>query len=194
MNSMTGRTHDLAAFTTLNLIVATHPIPEISLATLVTAIGANLIGGIAPDIDEATSDIWHKIPAGTFIGELVTPFLGGHRLISHSLVGLTLFGIGAHYLLQAMSSVLLVDMNIVWWGFMIGVFSHLVTDSLTKEGVPWLFPIPYRFGFPPLHTLRIRTGGPIEKFIVFPSLIILNGIIVTNYYEKYLTLLHHMVK
>ena len=191
---MTGRTHDLAAFTTLNLIVATQPIPTISLATLVTAIGANLIGGLAPDIDEATSDFWHKVPAGTLIGQLVTPLLGGHRLISHSLVGLALFGIGAHYLLQALSSVLLVDMNIVWWGFMIGVFSHLVTDSLTKEGVPWFFPIPFRIGFPPFHTLRIRTGGIIEQFIVFPGLLIANAVLFTHFYQEYLYLFHYLIK
>jgi membrane-bound metal-dependent hydrolase YbcI (DUF457 family) len=51
-----------------------------------------------------------------------------------------------------------VDTDLVWWAFMIGMFSHLVMDSFTKEGVPWLLPIPIKFGFPPLKRLRVTTG------------------------------------
>ena len=54
---------------------------------------------------------------------------------------------------------------------MIGVASHLLMDSLTKEGVPWLLPIPVKFGFPPLRRLRITTGKWVEHFIVLPLLI-----------------------
>jgi hypothetical protein len=42
---MTGRTHDLAAFTALTFVVATTVIPKISLATAMIAFGANMIGG-----------------------------------------------------------------------------------------------------------------------------------------------------
>ncbi len=49
---MTGRTHDLAAFTTLSYFVATVPMHPISLGTAIVAFSANLVGGLTPDIDQ----------------------------------------------------------------------------------------------------------------------------------------------
>ncbi len=191
---MTGRTHDLAAFTAINYIVTTGPLIQMSLATTFVSLGANLIGGIAPDLDQPTANLWNRLPAGSIIGRLITPIMGGHRFISHSLLGFALWGFGLKFLLGRLHSVLLVDMNIVWWTFMIGYASHLIMDTFTKEGVPWLFPIPFRFGIPPLKFLRIQTGGVVEKAMIFPSLIVLNGYLIYHYYGKYLDLLRHYIK
>lgn len=65
---------------------------------------------------------------------------------------------------------------------MIGYLSHLLTDSLTTEGVPWFFPIPIRLGFPPFKSLRLKTGGLIEKVLIFPGLVILNAYLFYSYY------------
>ena len=62
----------------------------------------------------------------------------------------------------------------VWYAFLIGMMSHLVMDTFTKEGVPWLLPLPYKFGFPPLKALRITTGKMVETLGVFPALLIFN--------------------
>lgn len=191
---MTGRTHDLAAFTALGYVVATHTISDISLATGLVAFTANMIGGLMPDIDQPTADLWRRLPVGTLFGKLLSPILGGHRFISHSIIGIILFGAGVRFLLIHIGSVLLVDMGIVWWSFMIGYISHLVMDTFTKDGVPWLFPIPIRFGVPPLKFLRISTGGVLEKSFVFPGLIILNIYIYYNYYSGFLSFLKHFVK
>jgi membrane-bound metal-dependent hydrolase YbcI (DUF457 family) len=56
---------------------------------------------------------------------------------------------------------------------MLAQLSHLLADSLTIEGVPWLFPIPFKFGFPPFAFLRMKTGGWIERLLVFPSVFVL---------------------
>jgi inner membrane protein len=191
---MTGRTHDLAAFTALSLVVISQPIPEMRLSTLVVAFTANFVGGLAPDLDQPTGNLWHRLPVGSYFGKLLSPLLGGHRFISHSIVGLALFGFGLHYLLNLASSVLLVNMNIVWWAFLIGYFSHLIMDTLTTEGVPWLFPIPWKIGFPPFKFLRIKTGGLIEKFVVFPALLIFNGYLLYTHYNQILSFLHHYIK
>lgn len=189
---MTGRTHDLAAFTALTFIVSHNPIPHISLATGLVAFSANMIGGLTPDIDQPTADLWHKLPAGTLYARLITPFLGGHRYISHSILGIVLFGFGSWWLLQTVSQVLLVDMKIVWWCFMIGFISHLIMDTFTREGVPWFFPIPLHIGIPPLEFLRVKTGGLIEKSVVFPGLLLLNFYIFYTHYSFFLALLHKM--
>jgi inner membrane protein len=188
---MTGRTHDLAAFTALNLVLISQPLPQMGLATAIVSLGANMIGGLAPDIDQPTADLWRRLPAGTIFGKLLSPILGGHRFISHSILGIFLFGYGASFLLKTISTVLLVDMRFVWWSFMIGFISHLIMDTFTKEGVPWLFPIPFRFGFPPLKFLRIKTGGLLEKSLIFPGLLILNGYLIYQYYPLYWDFIKH---
>lgn len=182
---MTERTHDLAAFTGLTYVIATQDIPSMTVATAVVALGANILGGMFPDIDQPTAGFWKRLPTGNIIGRIVTPFLGSHRIISHSIAGLILFGIGFHYFLKFISGILIVNMEIVWWAFMIGYFSHLVADTITKEGVPWLFPIPLRIGFPPFRFMRITTGEMIERGIIFPGLLVLNGYIIYQNYSKF---------
>ncbi len=190
---MTGRTHDLAAFTALSYIVASKQLPEITLATALVSLSANFIGGLTPDIDQPTADLWHRLPAGSIIGRVLSPLLGGHRFISHSLLGILLFGLGARYLLQVIGTVLLVNMHYVWYAFMIGYISHLIMDTFTHEGVPWLFPLPLKIGIPPIKLLRIKTGGLIEKAVVFPLLLVTNIYIYYVYHNQFLLFFHHYI-
>lgn len=190
---MTGRTHDLAAFTALTLVVATTVIPKITLATAMVAFGVNMIGGLAPDIDQPTAHFYRNARGGSILAKIITPLLGGHRYISHSLVGLFIFGFVVNQLLSLSSSVLIVDHSIVWWSFMIGFISHLVMDLFTEEGIPLFFPIPIKIGFPPLRFLRIKTGGLVEKSFVFPMLLILNIYIFYSHYHTFLNFLKHYI-
>jgi hypothetical protein len=57
---MTARTHDLAAITAFGLIVITQPVRPVTVATVLVAILANQIGGIAPDIDQPTAPFWRN--------------------------------------------------------------------------------------------------------------------------------------
>jgi membrane-bound metal-dependent hydrolase YbcI (DUF457 family) len=77
-----------------------------------------------------------------------------------------------------------VDTDLVWWAFMIGFLSHLVMDSFTKEGVPWLLPIPWKFGLPPIRRLRITTGKWVEHFVILPALILLATWLVAHNYPE----------
>lgn len=190
---MTGRTHDLAAFTALNYIIATHALPEMTLVTAFVAFSANMIGGLAPDLDQSTSSLYKRVRAGSLFGRLVSPLFGGHRFISHSILGVFLFGFILDFLLRMLGQVLLVDMNIVWWAFMIGFVSHLIMDTFTREGVPWLFPIPWHIGIPPIRSFRVKTGGIVEKSLIFPGLIVINGIIVYTHYDTYLDFLRYSI-
>jgi inner membrane protein len=190
---MTGRTHDLAAFTALNLVIATQPIAPVSLPTVLVAFTANFIGGLAPDLDQPTAKLWGNMRGGSFISRLITPLLGGHRFISHSLLGVVLFGVISSYLLKLMNSFLLVDMRVVWWAFMIGFVSHLIMDTFTKEGVPWLFPLPFKLGMPPLRVLRVKTGGLIEKYLIFPGLLLFNGYLFYSHYSYYVAIIKHYI-
>ncbi len=193
--SMTGRTHDLAAFTALGLSALSTPIDKITLSTALVAVVANMIGGIAPDIDQPTAPFWRNLPIGGVVGRTIAKLLGGHRFLSHSLIGVVAFAYGFRYLLNVIHpSFLQLDIGIIWWAFMIGFVSHLVMDTFTREGVPWLLPIPIKFGIPPFKLLRLPTGGFIERFIIFPGLLLFNGYFYYSNYSKLLDLLKHHLK
>jgi inner membrane protein len=187
---MTGRTHDLAAITALSVVFISEPIQTLTLATVITAIFANLIGGITPDIDQPTAPFWRNLPVGKYFGKIFDALTGGHRFLTHSLLGLALFGFAAHWLLVFLHPLFpRVDVGMVWWAFMIGMVSHLVMDTFTKEGVPWLLPIPVKFGLPPLKRLRITTGKAVETFGIFPLLIVFNIFFYWANYHKVLDII-----
>lgn len=188
---MTGRTHDLAAITALGIVVLAQPVRSVTLATAIVVVFANLVGGVTPDIDQPTAPLWRNLPIGKYFGRMFGLLNGGHRFLTHSIVGLVLFGFAAHWFLVLIHPIMSqVDIDLVWWAFMIGMASHLVMDTFTREGVPWLLPFPFKFGFPPLKKLRITTGKLGEKAVLFPLLIIFNAVLYFANYDKVLAILH----
>lgn len=192
---MIGRTHDLAAITALGVILIALPaLQPLNLSTMLVAILANQIGGITPDIDQPTAPFWRNLPVGGVFGKIIGRLLGGHRFITHSLLGLILFGWLSWLLLTFLEPVMAsIDIWIVWIAFMIGMLTHLVMDSFTKEGVPWLLPIPIKFGFPPIRRMRMTTGKWIESFIVLPGLIIFNIWYISMHYNEVRAMLHGLM-
>jgi membrane-bound metal-dependent hydrolase YbcI (DUF457 family) len=192
---MTGRTHDLAAFTALGIVVLAQPPRTVTLATAILAVFANLIGGITPDIDQPTAPFWRNLPVGRYFGKVFGALNGGHRFLTHSLLGLGLFGFAAHWVLVFFHPVMpKVDIDLVWWAFMIGMISHLAMDTFTKEGVPWLLPLPFKFGIPPVKKLRVTTDHFVENMIIFPGLLIFNAWLFFANYDKILDILRrHLI-
>jgi inner membrane protein len=192
LRTMTARTHDVAAITALGIVVLIEPLRSLSLSTVIVCIFANLIGGITPDIDQPTAPLWRNLPVGKYIGKIFDKLLGGHRFLSHSILGLALFGYLVHLFLLFLHPIMHnVNIGLVWWAFFIGMLSHLVMDTLTKEGVPWLLPVPIKFGLPPLKSLRITTGKAVETLGVFPGLLLFNVYWYYTHYHVILALLHH---
>ena len=193
---MTARTHDLAAATALAVAVLLYApeAPElVRLSTLLIALLANQLGGIAPDIDQPTAPFWRNLPVGHFVGKVFGKLLGGHRFISHSLLGFALFAFLANLLLHFLHPIMpKVDIDLVWYAFMIGYASHLVMDSFTKEGVPWLLPVPFKFGFPPLRRLRVTTGKFVETGIILPAFILFDIWMFASHYDEFIAMLQHI--
>ena len=65
-------------------------------------------------------------------------------------------------------------------------------DTLTKEGVPWLLPIPVKIGLPPAKAWRITTGKAVETFGVFPALLVFNAWLYYANYHELLAVLHSL--
>lgn len=191
---MTGRTHDLAAITVLGVVFVLGPTRDIGLSTAIVAVLANLMGGITPDIDQPTAPLWRNLPIGKYFGKMFGLLNGGHRFLTHSLLGLYLFGVAAHWLLAFVHPIAgSIDLNLVWRAFMLGMASHLVMDMFTKEGVPLLLPLPFKLGIPPIKGLRITTGKWRETFVVFPLLLLCNAVFYVTHYRQVLDILHHHI-
>lgn len=191
---MTARTHDLAAITALTMVFIAMPTQSVTLATIIVAIFANLVGGITPDIDQPTAPFWRNLPVGKYLGKIFDKMLGGHRFITHSILGLIIFGYLSKLLLVFLRPVMTtINADLVWWAFMVGMISHLVMDTLTKEGVPWLLPIPIKFGIPPFRKWRVTTGEWVESRIVFTALIIVNIFLYVLYYQEIIYFIQHNV-
>jgi inner membrane protein len=191
---MTGRTHDIAAITALGAVIFLLPLHPVSLGTVVLGLFTNQIGGIIPDIDQPTAPFWKNLPVGHILGKVTDKFLGGHRFLTHSLLGVGLFGAGAYGLLSLLRPSLgTINIHLVWWAFIIGMLSHLVMDSFTKEGVPWLLPVPVKFGFPPMKSMRITTGKLAEHLIVFPFFVAIDLWFCFTHYQYLVDILHRYI-
>ncbi|TAH32232.1 metal-dependent hydrolase [Candidatus Saccharibacteria bacterium] len=188
---MTGRTHDLAALTALGAVVLVWPPESVTLGTALLAVLANQLGGIAPDIDQPTAPFWRNLPSTKFVGRIFSKLSGGHRFLSHSILGLIGFGFLFKLLLTVLHPILpTIDITLVWYAFMIGMVSHLVMDMFTKEGVPLLLPVPFKFGLPPVRKFRVTTGKVVEAAVIFPALIGINIWLYASHYTEIMTLLH----
>ncbi|NTW61355.1 metal-dependent hydrolase [Candidatus Saccharibacteria bacterium] len=191
---MIARTHDLAAISALVIVSLSMPIQEITLSTAIVAIVANLIGGVAPDIDQPTAPFWRNLPVGGYFGRIIAKMLGGHRFLTHSLLGAAILSYLVYLLLGFLRPIMgSVNIDIVWWAFVIGLMSHLVLDTFNKEGVPWLLPIPIKFGFPPLKAFRISTDSWVESWLVFPAIILIDILVVFANYQHILFLIHNKI-
>jgi inner membrane protein len=182
---MTGRTHDLCAITALNIAFLVLPVPKMTIGTAFLAFVGATLGGIIPDLDQHTSDSWDRLPAGSIISKLFYRVFGGHRSISHSILGVFLISIVVRFILQFLKTFMTFNVDIVWAAVVIGILSHLIADTCTTEGVPWLLPLKTKFGFPPMKMFRVKTGGALESIIVYPGLLILNLYLIITRYEAY---------
>lgn len=93
----------------------------------------------------------------------------GHRNLTHSFLGVFLVYHILKFLLYIFLNPQFVNIDIIFASMMIGYISHLVGDALTKDGLPLLFPLKLKFGFPPFSALRITAGNWIENLIILPG-------------------------
>jgi inner membrane protein len=145
--------------------------------------GLAALGGLLPDIDEPRSLIGHsprivaqgatrKSRRGSLPrvlvrvgGELLTGLvqalatfireLTGHRGATHWLLAALVVALVVAALLGAQAGLYLLA----------GYLSHLALDMLTRSGVPLLGPLSKRRLHLLPKPLRVRTGGPLDRFL-----------------------------
>lgn len=139
-------------------------------------------GALLPDIDNARSTLGQKFG---IISKSIQR-LAGHRTFFHSLLGLAFGSLLAIGLEQVVGALLaqkgfilperfVTSSHIIFFGVLWGCIFHIAADGLTEGGVPLLWPVKKRFGFPPDRNWRFRTGTWPE-FVIVWGVIILVGI------------------
>lgn len=112
------------------------------------------------------------LPAGNFVGKIFRKLFIAHRTLSHSFLGVFLVHKLLWWLLPKLLNPDSINIELIYYAIIIGFVSHLALDFFTEEGLPLLFPIKLKFGFPPFKHWRIETGKWFEKFVVFPGIIV----------------------
>jgi len=166
---MTGRTHDAIAFASLVTVAAYFPPGDLNMTTIFAAVVANVVGALVPDMDQATNRLWDLLPGGDWLGKVFKNIFLGHRSITHSLLGAFLFYHISFWLFHRIFNPIYVNADVVFWASFVGYVSHLLADSMTKDGLPLFFPLEIKVGVPPVSFLRITTGSWMERFVVLPA-------------------------
>jgi membrane-bound metal-dependent hydrolase YbcI (DUF457 family) len=187
---MIGRSHLLVGLTAgIVLDSVTHltgapltsgqPITIENLAIKAVYYFAVGFGALLPDIDNARSTLGHKLGK---LSEFIQK-TAGHRTVFHSFLGLligSLLALGLEQLISALldarglapSAGLVKNWHVFFFGTLFGCIMHLVCDGLTHSGVPLLWPMKIRFGFPPKASWRFRTGTWIENVVVISFMLL----------------------
>lgn len=169
---MIARTHDVGAVALLLTTAVWLELRQLSTATIITCLIANQIGALLPDIDQASNQLWDLLPVDKIAGKILNKLFGSHRTLSHSILGgLIVYWVGL-WLLPKLFNKEFINPMMIFWSLIIGYISHLFLDMLTEEGIPLLFPIKWKFGLPPIRALRIKSGKWVEKFIIFPLILV----------------------
>jgi inner membrane protein len=183
-------------------VAAGHQVTGALAIQKVIYYGFAAIGSLAPDIDNARSTIGKR--AG-IISKGIQHF-AGHRRFFHSILGLIFVGVfiyavqyvaglllyrtgadaGARQIGEALGGSALglsiaMGAGIAFSAFLVGYFLHLVADSLTEGGVPWLWPSHLRLGFPPNRKWRFKSGSAAEPVVVVGVCIVVILAVVTQH-------------
>lgn len=143
---MTGKTHVAGGILAGALIASSLQLDVVNTAGVITISAA---AALLPDIDTSTSKIGLRVrPVSLLINRLF-----GHRKLFHAPLLYLLIAAALYY-----SMPLKLSLSIAG-----GIGSHLLLDSITRRGIPWLYPFrKENIGFSP-----IRAGGVFDWFLCY---------------------------
>ncbi len=173
---MTDKTHQLIGLTiATEAFLVLQPDRPVTWSIAVAALAGSFIGSVAPDIDQPTAKLWDSIPLGGLFGKLTCYALGGHRNLSHSILGTVLFYWLMRWVISFLPPQWGIDHAVLLQSALIGFMAHLLADSVTVMGIPIFWPFGANMGFPPrpFEGIRIITGKWFENLIVFPLVTVL---------------------
>ena len=146
------------------------------------AIVAIMSGALTPDLDQPTANVWRRLLGANVVGNVFNEFSGGHRHLTHSLIGIFLIGWGLRWAAFNLVNPTYTDAALsLWAAFMVGYISHPIADSLTDRGVPWLWPLRWHLRIPPgPEEVRVTTDSFVERIIIRGGLIVIAVLLVQD--------------
>lgn len=183
---MTDKTHQLIGLTasTAGYFIF-FPSNEITWPIALTVIIGSFLGSITPDIDQPTNKLWSSIPLGGLFGRLCGGVLGGHRNLSHSILGTGLFYLLVIWFCKYIPVNWPINPSLFAISAMVGFVFHLLADTITVRGIPYLWPFGGDMGFPPkpFEGIRIITGHWFENLIILPGTTIILIVLIATHYK-----------
>ncbi|WP_238901171.1 MULTISPECIES: metal-dependent hydrolase [unclassified Clostridium] len=132
-------------------LYANCQLANMPLMSTAVFLGGAFVGSIFPDIDHRNSFIGKKTKG---VSKAINK-LAGHRKLFHApLVYLFLYSI---VIGMFTDKLMLIGIK----GIFLGIFSHLVLDSLTIGGLPWFYP----FSKKRFSICMIKTNSKIEDIL-----------------------------
>lgn len=163
---MMGKTHSLIGGAAWLGCLAVSALTK-QEASAGVALGGWVIASLAalgPDIDSKGSTGSQLLGWPTEgLSFIIRKSFGGHRKITHSLLGIAI----VCGLLFAAAKAGMADWVALAMGY--GWVSHVLSDSITVQMCPWLWPLPTKFGIP-----LVRTSHDSENKVVVPITIFLS--------------------
>ncbi|MFC0560041.1 metal-dependent hydrolase [Halalkalibacter alkalisediminis] len=152
---MKGTTHIIGG---IAAAVVWHKFTNTPIQEPIYYYSAAFIGSIIPDICHPKSMIGRRLP----ILSRIFSKIFGHRSLSHSLLFMMLL----YILFQQLTFIGSTSLGL---GVLVGVASHILLDSMTTQGVKFLYPFKMNVRMP----LYVRTGSLIGENFVTLSLLVL---------------------
>lgn len=135
----------------------------LNAANILIGVSASVAGSVAVDLDAPHS------PAARVLPFLANPIQRRwpHRTLLHSLLGAVICSAILYYAIDFIFLFLPLPDRIPFMACMYffgAHLGHLVVDSLTVTGVPWLWPFQRAFAYPTPRKYRVTTGDKKEKY------------------------------
>ncbi len=186
---MMSSTHQLMALLAAFWVLTQYPV-SVGAVVGVMAIVAVMVGALTPDLDQPTANIWRRVLGARHLGNIFQSFSGGHRHFTHSIIGIIAVGYafrwGIHHFLRPE---LVDEAMVIWRAYLIGYISHPIADTLTDNGVPWLWPLHLQIKIPPgPEELRVTTDSLVERVLVRGGVIISLVLLMRSHWNIFLNL------
>lgn len=182
--SMTATTHQLGALVIALVILTMYPSSP-SLVTAIVCVMMVMIGALTPDLDQPAANLWHRMLGGRTLGDIFHAFSGGHRHVTHSVIGIVIIAYAFHRLIATLITPEYHGAAyLVWKAFMIGYISHPILDTFTDRGVPWLWPLPFHLRIPPgSPAVRVTTSSFVELILVRGMFVVIAILIIQTHWN-----------
>lgn len=182
-------THQLVALLAAFWVLTQYP-TSVGPIVGTLAIIAVMVGALTPDLDQPTANMWRRVLGARALGNVFQSFSGGHRHLTHSLIGIFAIGYafrwGIHHFLRPE---FVDEALVIWRAYMIGYISHPIADTLTDLGVPWLWPLPIQIKVPPgPEELRVTTDSLVERLVVRGGVIISLVLLIRAHWHIFVNL------